>query len=352
MNSLPIDLHLEIGSLRNFINDHIEQGNLLLFDGKNLYESLKRVVIGSEIRPFLTFPKDESENSYYDRYVRQSREPFDKLIPDFFEYQGEFYDLDKPQYVNNEFISSEDFERLFIIKLLELKTISYPIDQFLSFQQFDNFYGEKYSIDSFLYQLTENDGNRHHLQEVCQAIESWISIENLVKLKSTSIEDDSSELLNRIIQNSPPQITWMKQLDNLKGKEIESKWNIDQIVYYFSFLYKEKSENGQSFLKKEEVDKIFEQGFRMPGCDIDPLFKLNLSERLTFSLMHFAIYQFNDKAGFRRIHKKQYLLFFASYIQDLSKYKYSKKFYESYSKNTYNSNSSLSSIDWSNYLPG
>jgi hypothetical protein len=45
----------------------------------------------------------------------------------------------------------------------------------------------------------------------------------------------------------------MKQLEALKGKEIESKLELEQIIHYFSFLYKEKSENGLPFLKKEEV---------------------------------------------------------------------------------------------------
>ncbi len=199
--------------------------------------------------------------------------------------------------------------------------------------------------------MTEKDGNCYLLQGICEEIKNWISGENLVILKSTSIEDNSSEQVDFSIQNSPSQVKWMKELEVLKGREIESKWDIDQIVHYFSFLYKEKSKNGLPFLKKEEVDKIFINGFRMPECDIDPLFKLNLSDKFPIKIIHFAIHQFNKKSGFRRRHKKEYLLFFASFIQDLSKNKYSKKSYESYSKNIYNSNSSLSTIEWSNYLP-
>ena len=143
MQSSPIDLHIELSSLRDFINDQIHSGNPYSFDGKELYEILKRVVIDSELKPFLTIPKDESDNNYYQKYLRQSQEGFEKLIPDFFEYEGEFYDLVRIQYVYKEFTRAEDFEKLFLIKLLELKTNECPIGEFLYFQQVDNFYGQK-----------------------------------------------------------------------------------------------------------------------------------------------------------------------------------------------------------------
>ena len=352
MQSLPIDLHIELSSLRDFINGQIHSGNPYSFNGKELYDILKRVVIDSELKPFLTAPKDESEVNYYEKYQRLSQEKFDKFIPDFFEHEGEFYDLERIQYVYKEFTRPEDFEKLFLIKLLELKANEYPIGEFLYFQQVDNFYGQKESIESFLYQMTANDGNCHLLNEICQELKTWIGTESLALLNSTTMEVEFSEQNDIPNQNSPTQIRWMKQLEALKGKEIESKLKLEQIIHYFSFLYKEKSENGLPFLKKEEVDKIFINGFRMPECDIDPLFKLNLSDKFPVKIIHFAIHQFNKNAGFRRRHKKEYLLFFASFIHDLSKNKYSQKSYESYSKNIYNSNSSLSTIEWSNYLPG
>lgn len=83
MKSLPIDLHLEVSALRNYINSQLETRNPNLLYGKDYYEIFKRVVIDAEVKPFLTFPKDESENNYYEKYVRQSKEEFEKLIPDF-----------------------------------------------------------------------------------------------------------------------------------------------------------------------------------------------------------------------------------------------------------------------------
>ena len=79
MPTLPIDLHLELSSLRDFVNDQINSGNPDYFDGKEFQEILKRVIIDAEIKPFLTLPKDESENNYYEKYLRQSQKKFDKL---------------------------------------------------------------------------------------------------------------------------------------------------------------------------------------------------------------------------------------------------------------------------------
>lgn len=351
MQSSPIDLHIELSSLRNFVNEQIEQGNPFSFNGKMFYDILKRVILYLESKPFLSLPKDESERNYYDKYLRLSQEKFDILIPDFFEHKGEFYDLDRVQYAQKEFIGDDDFEKLFILKLLELRSNEYPIEKFLSFQQYDSFYGEKESIDSFLYQLTEKDSNCYLLDRICEEIKNWIDNENLTKLKSDSTEDVFSAQDEIPIQNSPSQIKWMKDLDKLKGKEIECKWDFDQIVHYFSFLYKEKSENDLPFLKKEEVDKMFEQGFRIPESDINPLFELNYSNRYPLKIIHFAIYQFNEKAGSRRKHKKEYFLFFASYIKVLSKIKYNKREYEVLSKNVSNFNSPYITIDWNSYLP-
>jgi hypothetical protein len=127
MNYIPTDLHLELSSLRNFVNDQINAGNPNALDGKDFYEVLKRVVIDAEVKPFLTPPKSESEQNYYEKYRRQSQEEFYKLIPDFFEYEGDFYDLDRLQYAYKDFTRAEDFEKLFMIKLLELKSINYPM---------------------------------------------------------------------------------------------------------------------------------------------------------------------------------------------------------------------------------
>jgi len=350
MQAIPIDLHIEISSLRNFINDKIISGNPNFFDGKDFYEILKRVVIDSEAKPFLTFPKDESEQNYYNKYLHQSKEEFYNLIPDFFEFDGEFYDLDRIQCIYKDFSREDDFEKLFNAKLLELQSINYPIDKFLFFQQFDNFYGQKDSIDSFLYQLTEKDGNCQLLQEICQILRDWIGTQGLELLKQSSIEIQVKDEDDSFIETVDSQEIWVKEIESLKGKRVKSKWSLDQIKNYFSFLYKEKSENGEPYLKKEQVDKIFENGFCIPEKAIDPLFKLNFSPKYPIKNVKYAIYYFYDKANTKSHDKLAYLLFFGSFIEEFNKYLISKDAYKSFSNNS-NKTPARNKIAWDLYRP-
>lgn len=351
MQSSPIDLHIELSSLKNFINTQIDQRNPYLLYGKELFEVLKRIVIDSEVKPFLTFPKDEGERNYYEKYLRQSQEEFLKLIPDFFEHEGEFYDLDRVQYVYKDFTRAEDFERLFIIKMLELKSNDCSIKEFLSFQQYDSFYGQKKSIDSFLYHLIENDSNCHLLQETCQVIRDWIGSQQLAILKESAVENNSPEPEDTLMNKIDKQETWNNTIESLKGKEIKCKWSLEQIVHYFSFLYKEKSENGEPYLKKEEVEKIFQNGFRIPEKPIKPLFKPNCSKRYPFKNITFGINKFYKESYKIFTDKRAYYLFFSMYIDGYSKFMISPKEYENFSGNTSKALPSRTKIRWDNYLP-
>jgi hypothetical protein len=350
MTSIPIDLHLELSSLRDFINGQIHSGNPYSFDGKELYEILKRVVIDSELKPFLTPPKDESEVNYYEKYQRLSQEKFDKFIPDFFEHEGEFYDLERIQYVYKEFTRPEDFEKLFLIKLLELKANDYPIGEFLYFQQVDNFYGQKDSIDGFLYQLTENDSNCRLLQELCQVLKDWIGSQNLEVLMQSSIESQNPELDDNAIEKIDSQQQWNNEIESLKRKRIKCKWSLEQIVHYFSFLYKEKSENGEPYLKKEQVEMIFEKGFLIPEKPIENLFKLNCSLKYPLKNVTYAINYFYDKGNNKSHDKLAYLLFFGSFIEEFNKYLISKEGYRSFSNNSYKT-PARNKIAWELYRP-
>jgi hypothetical protein len=350
MSAIPIDLHIELSSLKNFINSQIEQRNPYLFYGKELFEVLKRVTIDSEIKPFLTFPKYQNEQPYYDNYQKRSNEQFDKLIPDFFEYEGEFYDLERIQYVYKDFTRAQDFETLFIIKLLELKSNDYSISEFLSFQQFDSFYGQKESIDSFLYQLTAKDSNCRLLSETLIEIKNWLKNERINQFneKQERNTDVAADNIHQIETNIS-QEKWDNQIMNLREKDLPCKWSIEKILHYFSFLYLELSENGEPYISKEDFDRIFENGFRIPTIDIKPLIKLNCTARFPLKNITYGIYQFYHMASQTNYDKKPYFLFFASYIEDYAKIKASPLEYSSFSKNATKAKSPINKIDWSKY---
>jgi len=351
MQSSPIDLHIELSSIRNFVNDQIEQGNPLSFNGKEFYEILKRVIINLESKPFLSLPKDESERNYYDKYRRQSQEEFGKLIADFFEYEDEFYDLDRVQYAQKEFIGAGDFEKLFIIKLLELKSNECSIGEFLSFQQFDNFYGQKDSIDSFLYQLTENDSNCRLLKDLCQILRDWIDNQNLEILMLSPKKSYNLEVEESVIENVDSQEKWNHEIESLKGTTINCKWDLDQIRHFFSFLYKEKSENGEPYLKKEQVDQILKNGLQIPDKPIEPLFKPNCSKRYPFKNITFAINFFYSKSSKKFNDKRAYYLFFSMFIEGYSHNLISQKSYENFSRNTSKSLPGRTTLNLIQYLP-
>lgn len=351
MKSLPIDLHLEVSTLKNFINSQLETRNPNLLYGKDYYEIFKRVVIDAEVKPFLTFPKDESENNYYEKYVRQSKEEFEKLIPDFFEHEGEFYDLDRVQYVYNEYTRPDDFEKLFIVKLLELKSKGFSVDEFLAFQKHDNFYGQKEYIDSFLYRLIANDSNCYLLEDLCQVLRDWIGSQELAILEKFSKDVHESKVKLTSIGKIVSQENWDKEVESLLGKELESQWTTAEILHYFSFLYKEKSENGDPYLTKEQVDKIFENGFRIPDKPITPLFKPNCSKRYPLKNITFAINEFYSKSYSHFKDKRAYFTFFGSFIEGYTKYLISPEEYKNFSSNTSNSLASRTRINWDLYLP-
>lgn len=351
MKANSIDLHIEISGLRNFVNDQINAGNPNALDGKDFYEVLKRVVIDAEVKPFLTPPKNESEQKYYDKYRLLRQEEFDKLIPDFFEYDGDFYDLDRVQYAHKDFTRAEDFEKLFIIKLLELKSIDFPIGEFLSFQQFDCFYGQKESIDSFLYQLTEKDGNCHLLEDLCQVLRDWIGSQILELLEQSSKESKVADENDSLIEQVDSQEQWEKETESLKGKRIKCKWSMEQILHYFSYLYKEKSEDGKPYVTKEQVHKIFENGFQIPDQPIDPLIKPNFSKRYPFKNITFGINKFYSISHIKYTDKRAYFHFFSMYIDGYARFMTSPKVYENFSRNTSKALPSRTTIKWEYYLP-
>lgn len=350
MKSLPIDLHLEVCNLKDFINDQIYSGNPYSFDGKEFYEILKRVVIDAEVKPFLTFPKDQNEQPYYDNYRNRSNEEFQQPIPDFFEHEGEFYDLERIQYVYKEFTRAQDFEKLFLIKILELKSSDYSIVEFLSFQKYDSFFGEKESIDSFLYQLTEKESNCRVLGEILSEIKKWLKNELEFQFNDQPISViDIVTNSTQQIESNISQSRWDRDITSLREKELPCKWNFEKILHYFSFLYLELSENGEPYLSKNDFDRIFENGFRIPAIDIQPLIKLNCTARFPLKNITYGIYDFYQKASQTNYDKKSYFLFFACFIEDYAKIKSSPLEYSSFSKNATKPKSPINKIDWSKY---
>jgi hypothetical protein len=291
----------------------------------------------------------EEDNSYYQKYVRMKAEWNNEYIPDFFEHEGAFYDLERTtQYVFRENTSEEIFRILFSLKIGELNLNELPINEFLSFQLFDNFYGDKESFANFLQELLSIAGNSYLLSaSINEEIEKWID------KKSDSIVEIAVE--NPEIKKSPnsekEEIEFKKYLESRKGFKIPGKLTDEQICNFFSFLYKEKSVNKEPFLGEESVNNIFANGLFIPQ-EI-PAEKLNLNTSLRFpkKIIDYAIHFFFLKHSLTGRDKHDFVLFFASYFKEYEKALNSKKGLYNITSNISGEVSTKTDIKWDNYLP-
>lgn len=65
--------------------------------------------------------------------------------------------------------------------------------------------------------------------------------------------------------------------------QFKSKWNDEQIIKFFCFLYKEKNKNGSPILEKEDFRDLLKYGFCIPPDPLEKKFTLNL-QRSSFSV--------------------------------------------------------------------
>ena len=170
-----------ISSITQFVNDQIRQKSIVNYNAREIYKHIKKGVLDSETKPFL-YPLAEGEKSnLYEKYARMNAEWDGIYIPDFFEHEGAFYDLERTtQYVFRENTSEEIFRILFSLKIGELNLNELPINEFLSFQVYDNFFGDKQDLDGFLQELLSIDCKCYQLLSIFkEEIESWINKESV-----------------------------------------------------------------------------------------------------------------------------------------------------------------------------
>jgi hypothetical protein len=97
--------------------------------------------------------------------------------------------------------------------------------------------------------------------------------------------------------------------------------SIDEIKHFFSFLYKERFEKSgnydlQPILTKDEIDMIFSNGLVIPEKPLEKKVKLFIPTKFPKKVIDNAIYKFFDLNSYSHRDKKDYLLFFANYIEN------------------------------------
>jgi hypothetical protein len=141
-----------------------------------------------------------------------------------------------------------------------------------------------------------------------------------------------------------------------KNKKIEGKMSVEEIKHFFSFLYNEKFEKARSYefnpiLTKDEIDMIFSNGLVIPEKPLETKVKLCIPPRFPKKIIDNAIYKFFNLNSYSHRDKKDYILFFANYIENYENALKSKKALESLSKNITGEKSKEDKINWEKYKP-
>jgi hypothetical protein len=341
-----MDYHIEISSIVQFVNDQLRQNTIVNYNAREIYTHIKKAVLDSETKPFLNPPHEGEYNSNYEKYARINAEWDGTYILDFFENDGAFYDLEKILYIFRENTNDETFRILFSLKIGELKSNGLPINEFLSFQVYDNFYGDEQSLYDFLQELLSIDGNFYLLPpNFNEEIEKWVdrksdSKEEIVVEKPEIMKSPNTE---------KEEIEFKKYIESRKGFKIPGKLTDEQIRHFFSFLYHEKFDDRIPFLDEKTVNKIFANGLVIPKEIPVEKFRLNTNKKFPTKTIDHAIHLLYLKHSGKN--KRDYVLFFACYLKEYEKALFSEKGMYNIASNMSGERSTKIKIPWDKYLP-
>lgn len=345
-----IDYHIELSSLKDFANKLIEN-KVVPIDAQYIFSVLKQGVINSEVAPFLRKPITQEQDGYYNKYLRLEEENnSNNVVPDFFSYEGDFYDMDRNLNFSRVYVNDDQFQVLFGLKLIELDASKANIKEFLGFQLYDNYNGNKEEYGYFLHRLSSKDSISCILPSINNEILQWIKVNNINLAlidKEDVVEIDSVDNTTNLIVDH-----W----EIKKNQKIDGKMSIEEIKQFFSFLYKEEFEKSNNYefkpiLTKDEVDMIFSNGLVIPSKPLEKKVKLCIPPRFPKKVIDYGIYKFFDMNSYSHRDKKDYILFFANYIEKYENALNSKIALESLAKNITGEKSKSVKINWDIYIP-
>lgn len=344
-----IEYHIELSSLKDFVNKLIED-KIILIDANYIFSVIKRAVISSEVAPFLRKPTTLEKNGYYEKYLRLEEENTSyHIIPDFFKHEDDFYDLDRNLNFSRTYINDEHFQELFALKLMELTYSKINLMQFLDFQLYDNYNGNKEAYAYLLYRLLNKDSFSYLLPAITIQIQQWIK-ENQV---TGVIFNEEEQQIGYIDSTTDTTDDYWEEK---KNKKIEGKMSLEELNHYASFFYKEILEKSSKYpfspmLTNEEVDSMFANGLVIPAKPLEKKFKITLPPRFPRKIVDVAIHKLYSTNTLTHTDKRDYVLFFANYIEDYANALNSKKGLESLAKNMTGERSKADKIFWDKYIP-
>lgn len=224
-------------------------------------------------------------------------------------------------------------------------------------------------------EITDNEATNLNLEEDSTKITdnaNSIPLQNL----TNEISDDKNENQDEVkADNKSEESTEIKQEDAKPsdGKEesnsellpiesetgenipvgyriVEGKFTKEEVQEFFSFLYKEKSKEGKTFLLENEVREIFKHGLAIPPEPPAKKYKLNCSLKFPKSIVEYGIYTFYKEHTSN--HRKQDILkFFANYFEDFEKALTSDKAMQIWSDNVVGNRPAKAKFAIAEYLP-
>lgn len=329
-----MDLHIDISAIIDYYNSRVLDKQPLPFLNTHIYTCLQEAFLAAGYRPFLQRPLlgKDSDNafSYYQKYQNALQNWTYETIPDFFEKDGDFYDLSRSCFVRREDVGDESFTVLFLIKFLEIIDFSEnDVAAFLDFQLYDNFFGDQSEYIFFLRELPAIAKDCRQLPAIVRNIDIFFSKDPYIKFEG--VADNGSSIENE--RQFKKLKRWNEFINSRKGFSIPHTWSIDDVKQFFSFLYDRRASFNEALLTKEQFETIFKDGLVIPSQNIQTKFKLNTSSRSPLKLLDAAIYRFwyIHKSG--NWFKMDLVLFFASFLVDYERVLFSKKELDSVSSN-------------------
>lgn len=279
----------------------------------NLYLELQTLFLKHGHKPFLSPDSIKAGTHKYDYYLRElnrleQRE--ENHLFKIFERSESLYDMTIPCVVKKRKINKLTYQKLFALKLSQYNEGLIHLKDFLLYH-FKKTFKNDFEVYSEFIRLTLDQWSSIIHQKVVQ--EAREIIPPLRDLPAKKIRTNSSKKQN---PNSQTDFNIPDKYENVAGNMTKS-----EIEKCFSFLYLEKSKNGQPYLKKKDVDYIFRYGIAIPPSYLKvKRVKLNCTKAFPISIIKTAIYRFFRNYSKSNKLKLNIVRFFASYIEDFHRY--------------------------------
>ncbi len=323
-----VDLHLHLNSLIEYFNDQRAFRDIGL-DPFKIFEAARDILVNTGQDPFLT--KSESENPYYQKYVKLWSENDKELVPEFYFHGGDIYDLLVSEQIKKNEVAEIYFSIFFVIKIDELRKFNPEyLDDYFNFQLYDNFYGD---LEYYIKYLDELPAIAPNFRQLPEIVNDWVKKNPQKESKTKNIVTEWSDFLSKKV-----------------NYKIPGKLTDEEIKKFFTFFSDEVKNEG-SYLKKEEVAILMQNGLTIPPSPLEKKFKLSFNNKRYKKTVDYSIHKLYKSNTLTFQDKSDYILFFAHFIEDYAPALNSRHELQLIQSNISGKEPKRYPVKWDNYLP-